>query len=158
MPQKKIDAPNACLTCGTKFQIYRWQLARGWGKFCCVSCGSKSRTKERNGAWKGDNITYEAVHFRLLAAKGPATNYVCTCGETAAEWAYSHQDVNQVKCPKGRPYSTNLSYYAPKCRHCHRLEDLNRDASKPVPVSEEGAPRCQTCRSRNTDECLHWRF
>lgn len=37
------------------------------------------------------------------------------------------------------------------------LKDL-WNASKPVPISKKNSSRCETCRSRDTDECLHWRF
>lgn len=133
MPQKKIEAPNRCLSCGSSFEVYPWQLSKGWGKFCSRSCGVQQRTKERNAYWHGDEACYETAHYRLKEERGLARNQVCSCGNPANEWAYDHTDPDQKVCPKGRPYSFDHSRYEPLCRHCHRVRDGNRKKQERVP-------------------------
>jgi len=62
-------------------------------------------------------VGYAAVHWRLTQRRGPARNHPCTdCFGWAAEWSYVG--------PPGASYSTNLDYYEPRCRSCHRKLDL----------------------------------
>lgn len=126
MPQRKINAPHPCLTCGAQFQVYPSQLKKGWGKYCSISCGSASQVGERNSYWKGDTVSYEAAHYRILAAKGPPSDQICGCGDVAKEWAYTHDDPEEKMSPKGRPYSLDLNRYVSMCLPCHRGLDCNR--------------------------------
>lgn len=63
--------------------------------------------------------TYGAVHSRLRAKYGPATRYVCACGQRAEQWAY----VGPRSHGESRAYSTNLRLYKPMCAACHRHYD-----------------------------------
>lgn len=78
-------------------------------------------------SWKGDDVKYRAVHKRL----GPASNHPCIdCGNVAAQWSYDHSDIHEKLEPqKGLPYSTDPSYYQPRCAPCHKTFDTQRLAS-----------------------------
>ena len=74
---------------------------------------------EREGA-----ATYNAVHLRLRARRGPAKDSTCPCGAAAEHWAYVRGDDQSVRYDEqGRPYSTDLSRYVALCRTCHRRMD-----------------------------------
>lgn len=90
---------------------YRW---RRQGSPLAIGVGGASR--ERNAGWTGDDATYHAVHKRLAAERGPASDYDCAmpeCDERARDWAFDE--------PTG--YSTDLLRYRPLCRACHRAAD-----------------------------------
>lgn len=70
-------------------------------------------TMSATPAWRGDDIGYSAVHWRLRRYRGKATEHTCACGRGAHEWAFDE--------PTGA--STNLSRYTPMCRLCHRAFD-----------------------------------
>ena len=74
---------------------------------------------EREGA-----ATYNAVHLRIRAQRGPAKDNTCPCGAAAEHWAYVRGDDQSVRYDnEGRPYSTDLSRYEALCRTCHRRMD-----------------------------------
>lgn len=91
---------------------YRW---RRQGSPLVVGMGGAPR--ERNASWTGDEATYHAVHKRLAAERGAASDYTCElCDNEAEEWAFDE--------PTG--YSTDLSRYRPLCVPCHRRADRSR--------------------------------
>lgn len=77
--------------------------------------------------WRGDDITYRAMHLRLRRMRGNPDQFQCvTCGEIAAEWAYDGS------CPREKRqlhgyyvlrYSPDIDRYEPKCTRCHRRAD-----------------------------------
>lgn len=73
--------------------------------------------------WKGDDGGYKAVHLRLRAQFGPASDHVCSCGQPAQLWAYMHTDPSPRRSREGFPYSSDPSRYEPKCRRCHHRLD-----------------------------------
>ena len=74
---------------------------------------------EREGA-----ATYNAVHLRIRAQRGPAKDNTCPCGAAAEHWAYVRGDDQSVRYDeRGRPYSIDLSRYVALCRTCHRRMD-----------------------------------
>lgn len=73
---------------------------------------------------KGDAPTFAAVHKRLERTRGRARHLTCVdCGGTAREWSYSGADPEQLTSPIGSAYSTDLSFYVPRCVSCHRTFD-----------------------------------
>lgn len=80
----------------------------------------------RNKAWRGDEVGYDGVHFRLRRQNGPARGFDCVdCGSQAAHWSYDYVDPNQkFDQSRNSAYSTDLSHYSPRCVPCHRVFDL----------------------------------
>lgn len=82
------------------------------------SCGCQS--------WR--IIGYMAAHDRLRRARGKADKHNCVgCGGAAAQWAYNHQDPQELICnapySKGYRYSLDADYYEPMCASCHKTLD-----------------------------------
>lgn len=69
------------------------------------------------------SASYDAVHFRLVAARGKASTHDCIgCGEKAKDWAYQHNGDPELE-ENGLLYSESPECYEPMCRSCHRLVD-----------------------------------
>lgn len=72
--------------------------------------------------------TYHAVHMRIKAVRGRASQYVCECGKPAEQWAYQHNDPNELTREDGMPYSLEFyKCYEPMCRSCHGTLDKDID-------------------------------
>lgn len=69
------------------------------------------------------NAECRAVHKRLRAERGSASDHACidcgTKGVRLHDWAYQYTAIDEKTTETGRPYSTELSDYAPMCRSCH---------------------------------------
>ena len=76
-------------------------------------------------AWKGSEVTYPPAHTRVVRARGSASLHICiNCGGQAQDWAYDHDDFNELTCAKtGRLYSGDVEHYRPLCRPCHKRID-----------------------------------
>lgn len=78
----------------------------------------RDQTGARNGAWRGDDAGYAAMHERVEAARGrPARCQTCGAEPRWIDWANltgRYEDVND---------------YAPMCRPCHRAYDAGRRAA-----------------------------
>lgn len=104
---------------------------RGWcplhyGRFARNGTldAAPSSSGQWNGMWKGDEASYFAIHQRLKAVRGRASQHSCTeCGEAARHWAYDNADPNERVDGGGR-FSTSLNHYRPMCVSCHRKFDL----------------------------------
>lgn len=82
-------------------------------------------TRSDNPRWTGDMATSEAVHQRLRKWRGPASTHRCVeCGEQAAHWSYNHDAPDERIAERGA-YTTDLSYYSPRCVPCHKRFDLD---------------------------------
>ena len=104
--------------------------------------GDPLAVKQERGAkgadcvsWRGEDVTYHAVHTRVRTLRGRASDYSCVlCGGAAAEWAYDHTDPSprlQVLPAWGGAemtveYSVDESRYEPRCRACHIYGDRSR--------------------------------
>lgn len=82
-----------------------------------------SRKGARHPMWRGDDAGYKAVHLRLGKVSGPCVD----CGAPAKHWSYTHADPAEKKDPY--PYSTDPTYYVPRCRSCHSKLDRNREGT-----------------------------
>lgn len=78
--------------------------------------GARDQSGPKNPNWKGDRVGMDALHYRVIAARGRPAR--CErCGSTTAEqydWANltgAYGDVND---------------YERQCRPCHRAFDLQR--------------------------------
>ena len=79
--------------------------------------------------------TYGAAHMRVKRWRGKATEYTCTCGNQAEEWAYLTGSPFEITGPytvfyaDGRKYVTTVSWspaiwdYTPLCKTCHVAMD-----------------------------------
>jgi hypothetical protein len=70
-------------------------------------------------------LGYSAVHKRL----GDVSVHRCTdCGEQAHDWSYiggsPDEKVDQRRRSGSGVYTTDLSYYVPRCRDCHMKLDM----------------------------------
>lgn len=72
-----------------------------------------------HGAWRGEQVTYRGLHARLARARGLASEYKCSCGAAAEQWAYDHTDLSPKYSENGSPYSLEIKRYQPMCRSCH---------------------------------------
>ena len=73
-----------------------------------------------NDMWKGDDAGYQAAHLRL----GRAADHPCTdCGTLAAHWSYIGGAPDERPSKRGVPYSTDPTYYQPRCVTCHHHFD-----------------------------------
>jgi hypothetical protein len=81
------------------------------------------------GAWRGDDVGYEAVHERMRRQLGPASAFRCAhCEGPATDWAYDGTCPDEKLGPRhGRmlTYSTDPDRYMPLCRVCHSAYDGN---------------------------------
>ena len=76
------------------------------------------------GNYRGDEVSYRALHTRIGNARGSAAEQICVdCGEQASDWAYTYGCPNEKQSAFG-PYTTDMSRYQPMCRPCHKLFDL----------------------------------
>jgi hypothetical protein len=74
--------------------------------------------------WRGDEVTYDGVHARVVALRGSASAHSCVdCGRPARDWSYDHGDPDERQSDDG-PYSLDSARYAARCRYCHI--DLDR--------------------------------
>lgn len=100
-------------------------------------------------------ITYSGAHARLRRTRGSAAEYQCPCGQTAAEWAYTHDDPcpNEMANASGRRYSGDINRYVAMCRRCHRLYDKSIIQTCPRGhayagenlIIDQGKRKCRTC-------------
>jgi hypothetical protein len=82
-------------------------------------------TGELNPRWKGDRAGYHAVHDRLRARRGKASDCACAgCGGKARDWAYDYACPDEAVWPeRNLVYSHDVDRYQPMCTSCHRLQD-----------------------------------
>ena len=97
---------------------------------------------EKNTSWKGDDVTYGGVHFRLASMNGPAGSHQCAdCGEWADEWSYNGGCPDEKRDPdSGCPYSTDPDRYAPRCHSCHTALDRKRNVLGQFVARKEVVP------------------
>lgn len=80
------------------------------------------------------HVSYSTVHQRVKDVHGPAWRHLCRHCMTsyASDWAYDHNDPDELRSARGLAYSTDPERYIPLCRPCHRRFDAaynprNRD-------------------------------
>lgn len=77
-----------------------------------------------NVAWL-EVPTYGAVHQRLVRYRGRAKSFQCSrCERPAKQWAYLHNDPNELRSTEG-PFSSRLDCYEAMCVSCHKKMDLS---------------------------------
>lgn len=79
-------------------------------------------------SWKGDNVTYKAVHLRMSSGPRPGECAECGTPDGRFEWAL-RPDVPAdalLFSPEGYPYSTDPGHYVNLCKQCHNELDLGR--------------------------------
>jgi hypothetical protein len=99
---------------------------------------------------------YDAVHRMLRVKRGPARDHrCCGCGLWAKQWAYDHEDPEEVS-RNGRTYSTDLAHYFPLCGPCHFRFDapFSADPRRSTGMVSPGYPA--TANVRISKEYGHW--
>lgn len=95
------------------------------------------RTGRPEGVGKGRPLgpdpSYIAIHFRLTRTRGAARKHKCVdCQREAASWSYNHRDPDEKLDNTGRPFSSDLSNYDPRCWSCHNSLDAKRGKGRQV--------------------------
>lgn len=138
--RERLPAADACQHPGCerkpwakaycKLHYYRWRRTGDPG-LVRKSPGWRGATGPAHPCWKGDSISYDGAHTRVYATRGAAKDHPCVdgCGRQAEHWSYTYADPNQLSDPQG-PYSTDPSFYVPRCRSCHRLHDIAHGGSR----------------------------
>ena len=103
------------------------------------------------------SMTYAAVHLRLKREQGPAANHACACGAPAEQWAYDHNDPDEVFGDTGAGkwqvwYSVDLNHYLPLCRACHTTLDAP-DRSKVCRNGHTRTPENTRIKTNGTRVC-----
>lgn len=81
------------------------------------------------GQAKGMTLAYSTVHRHLFEQRGPASNYVCPCGQPAVHWAWQHTGI-ELTDNRGRTFSENIADFLPMCRSCHFKLDIAQSPKK----------------------------
>jgi hypothetical protein len=101
------------------------------------SCGCHLLTPERREQMRALGLAsrqamvgYTGAHERVRRIHGSASRYVCPCGQPAKDWAYNHQDPNEVRGEVTTrdkvtelAWSLDPAFYDALCRSCHRARD-----------------------------------
>lgn len=82
---------------------------------------------ESHPQWVGDHPTYSTAHMRVRSLRGNAKDRMCRCGARAKQWAYLHNDPNELGSREGA-YSADPDHYEAMCVSCHKKFDLARIA------------------------------
>lgn len=107
-----------------------WLRFRANGDFGYRNSGDKSHN------WLSDDeLNYRAIHLRVRAKKGSASNYECVaCGGRAKHWAYNHNSKNERLGVHEQgfivPFGTEIEDYQPMCVPCHKRLDLAKRREK----------------------------
>lgn len=73
------------------------------------------------------SASYQRAHTELKRLRGEASEYTCSCGKPARDWAYQFTG-ETLRSPDGsRPYSVNPDDYTAMCRGCHIRFDTDHD-------------------------------
>jgi len=100
---------------------HKERIRRGnMGKKCPWAVPSIRNGKD-NGMWKGDNVSYSALHHWIMRNYGKP-NTCEHCGRTGLkgkfiDWAN-----------KSGKYLRDLSDWMTLCKSCHKIYDLNKKA------------------------------
>lgn len=115
--------------CGTVFETTRTNLLRA----NTTSCGCRQRTiaalRGKARMPKSEDWGYAYSHQKVAKKYGNASTHRCAtvgCTNTASEWAYTHNDPDEVvstKTHKGLAYSRNPEFYVALCLKCHNEFD-----------------------------------
>lgn len=67
---------------------------------------------------------YQAVHWRLRQDPVPISSRPCAhCGAASREWAYDHDDPEELSDERYGAYSLDPAHYLPMCHSCHKRFD-----------------------------------
>jgi hypothetical protein len=132
------DYPRAtwlCLCeCGSNAVVAAHHLRTG----DTVSCGCRrDEVMAMTPTWNiKETVGYTAAHGRVKTLHGSASRHRCIdCAEPAEDWSYLHDDPEELKDERGRPYSLHPAHYVPRCRRCHkRFDDTHIALRRPAEV------------------------
>ncbi len=113
--QNKTQIEIAVLFSTTQKVVWRWFKDLGIKSRVAAK---RNQSRENNSSWKGDNVTYEAFHYRVQAAKGKA-NHCDECGRSDDGIVYDWANMT------GR--FDYVDDYKQMCRSCHFKKDGHRN-------------------------------
>lgn len=107
-----------------------WRCRCDCGRDAVITTGTLNRGQATCGRFgkhhRGEHASYNAVHMRLRADRGRASDHRCVdCGRVAAHWSFS----NDASADERRDPETDLAYslnpddYSPRCVSCHAKHD-----------------------------------
>lgn len=115
----------------TAIKSRRWRPATSAGWNCYPMARAVTVVSENRGVYRQRDTSqpgYGMVHGALRLIYGPAREYPCrSCGKQATDWAYQYTGDPEYINRDGMRYSTHPDDYAPLCRSCHILFDLEKD-------------------------------
>lgn len=80
-----------------------------------------------------ERLLYDTAHNHVHALRGKATEQDCVdCGGQAHDWAYDHNDPDQISEDGKMPYSADVDHYIPLCRKCHQRFDRQQREKESV--------------------------
>jgi hypothetical protein len=96
-----------------------WKHMKNHGIAARVAA-KREQSGPHNHMWKGKSASYQAMHLRVQAKRGKASQYpCCICGTTNESESFDWANLT------GR--YDDINDYAPMCRKCHREYDRSRE-------------------------------
>lgn len=136
MPDPKLCTIQGCerklMSRGwCSMHYYRWYRTGDTGEAAPRATVTWTPTGKNHHAWKGDEVSYQAAHRRLIRSRGKATEHRCVdCGAQAQEWSYRGDSPREQVGPNYAgdrviecAYSSDPMDYDPRCIPCHRAND-----------------------------------
>lgn len=124
---------HALCECGERTVVQASMLRAGRVQSC--GCYQAELRIKHGRANRREVITYNTAHKRVRHERGSARQFPCVdCGGPALEWSYDHSDANEltewITYSSGTraevSYSTDPSFYSPRCKSCHMRADIAR--------------------------------
>lgn len=119
-----------CKNCQKEFKVFPCVIRVGNGIYCSKSCsikgtgfgktpwnrGIKHMADSDHPAWKGDNVSYNSLHFWVRRKLGKPQKCI-RCGKSwgRLHWASISHEAKR-----------DQNDYMPMCARCHKFYDLNR--------------------------------
>ena len=119
---------NCQCDCGATTVVKSGNLSLGYTQ----SCGDRTAhpAVSRNQA-----VRYNGTHQKIRRLLGSARQHECiepSCTRAAQQWAYDHQDPDEMVTIGGHTYSLDPGHYVPMCATHHTEFDV---AAKKNPIN-----------------------
>ena len=143
---EKYSILTLCENCGVKFKVWKYNLLKGFGKYCSKGCSNKAKPRgfkkghgsywtkesrikfsekmgdEKHPKWKGEKAGKGAKHAWIKRNKGEPKE--CEhCGSRSKKKTYDWANIDHK-------YRRVLEEYLRLCRSCHRKYDIKNNNYK----------------------------
>ena len=123
---------KSCEECGkVRRLLLRYIKHYGWGKFCSKKCQYLGSVGEKSSCWKGDNITYTALHSWVYRRRGKPNK---------CEFNHEHRGRFDWANKSGL-YERVLDDWIMLCRSCHLRYDYSDLRRKKMSHNAKNAER-----------------